>query len=45
MQQIKQTVDRPLVSVILAIYNEAHSIQTCLDSILAQRTSILEIGE
>jgi glycosyltransferase involved in cell wall biosynthesis len=32
------TGTRTIVSVILAIYNEAASIQTCLDSILAQDT-------
>jgi succinoglycan biosynthesis protein ExoA len=37
--------EKPLVSIILATYNEAGAIENCLDSILRQRTSSPFIGE
>jgi succinoglycan biosynthesis protein ExoA len=36
--------ERPLVSVVLATYNEATSIERCLESILNQRTTSQETG-
>lgn len=36
--------EKPLVSIILATYNEARSIESCLDSILRQRTSNPSVG-
>jgi len=49
MEQMRQvevsTVERALVSVILAVYNEARCIEGCIHSILEQRTSNQEIGE
>lgn len=36
---------RPMVSVVLATYNEAHSIESCLVSILSQQTSAPSPGE
>lgn len=35
----------PLVSVVLATYNEARSIESCLVSILSQQTSAPPVGE
>jgi succinoglycan biosynthesis protein ExoA len=37
--------ERPLVSIILATYNEAKSIESCLNSILRQRTSNPSVGD
>ncbi len=37
--------ERPLVSIILATFNEARSIESCLESILRQRTSIPTVAE
>lgn len=34
---------RPLVSVVLATYNEAHHVQKCMDSLLAQETPDFDI--
>lgn len=36
---------RPTVSVVLATYNEAHSIESCLVSILSQQTCAPGLGE